>query len=246
MDIHGELHRDLDRAGRDRLEYVRRAFGCLPRLENPRILDAGCGNGDVTIELARLGGGEVTGIDIDVGALGRFERRIEEEGLGSRVRAVHGSMLDIPFPPESFDVIWAEGSLHIVGVGRALESMHDLLRPGGFLVMHESAWIGPDPPRDVLSRWSARYPEIRDMDDYGDWIALYGYRLIESFALPEDFWWNNYYGPLGRRIERLREKYSDNPGVLAILDGEQQEVDLFDRSSRWFGSAYFVMQRDDR
>ena len=47
------------------LEHSRQAYRLLPPLEQPRILDIGCGQGQQTMELARLGGGEVIGIDID-------------------------------------------------------------------------------------------------------------------------------------------------------------------------------------
>lgn len=198
------------------------------------------------MELAHLGGGEVAGIDIDAEALGKFEKRIEEEGLGAKVKAIHGSMLDMTFPPESFDIVWAEGSLHIVGLSKGLSAIRRFIRPVGFLVMHESIWIRPDPPENIRNRWESRYPDIRTVDGYKEWVTQYGYSMIASFVLPEDFWWNLYYEPLGRRIEEFREKHSDNPETLAILDREQQEVDLFERSSQWFGSAYLVLQRVDR
>jgi ubiquinone/menaquinone biosynthesis C-methylase UbiE len=245
MDIHVELYKDIDKASPERLAFTRRAFESLSGLDRPRILDAGCGRGDVAVELARLGGGEVIGIDIDGEALGTFEKRIGEEGLEERVCAIHGSMFEMPFPPESFDVIWAEGSLHIVGIEKGLSTLRGFIRPGGFLVAHEMVWIRPDPPAEVLDRWQGRFPGIRSIDEIIEYIDKYDYRLITHFTLPEDFWSRDYYEPLEKRITLLREKYSDNPGALAILDGEQLEVDLYNESSRWVGSVFFVMQRDD-
>jgi SAM-dependent methyltransferase len=245
MDIHRELYQDLDRASTERLAFTRKAFDSLPRLDRPRILDAGCGRGDVTIELARLGGGEVFGIDIDREVLRTFEERIERDGLGENVHAVNGSIFEMSFPPESFDVIWAEGSLHIVGIEKGLRTLRGFIRPGGFLVAHEMAWIRPDPPAEALDRWKGRFPGILSIDEIIDGIALYDYRLIAHFALPEDFWLRDYYEPLEKRIALLREKYSDNAEALAILDGEQLEVDLYGKYSKWVGSAFLVMQRSD-
>ena len=67
------------------LEHTRKAFGLLPVLDRPRILDIGCGQGSQTIELARLSGGEVIGIDIDETALSRLRKRIEELEVSSQV-----------------------------------------------------------------------------------------------------------------------------------------------------------------
>jgi len=246
MDVHKELYKDLDRASADRLTFTRRAFESLPGLDRPRILDAGCGNGDVTIELARLGGGEVFGIDIDAESIRRFEERINKEGLGERVHALRCSMLDMSFSPESFDLIWAEGSIHVIGFEKGLEALRRFIRPAGFLVVHEVAWIKPDPPAELQDLWKDRLPGIREIDEMIERIELHEYRLITHFILPENFWGKDYYDPLGKRIEHLREKYSDNTGTLAILDRERAEVDLYYQSSRWFGSAFFAMRRNDR
>ena len=246
MDIHKELYKDIDRASPERLAFTRKAFECLPALDRPRILDAGCGNGDVTIELARLGGGDTIGIDINSESLGKFEKLIGEEGLGERVHALHGSMLDMPLPPEGFDIVWAEASIHTIGFEKGLEALRAFIRPEGFLVVHELVWIRPDPPEEILDRWKVRFSGILSIEEFKELIASYNFMLMECFSLPDDFWGRVYYESVGKRIEHLRGKYSDNPEALAILNGEQSEVDLYYESSRWFGSAFFVMQRNNR
>jgi ubiquinone/menaquinone biosynthesis C-methylase UbiE len=52
------------RARANLLSYTRKAFHMLPPLVEPRILDIGCGTGVATIELARLSGGIIVGVDI--------------------------------------------------------------------------------------------------------------------------------------------------------------------------------------
>ena len=88
------------------LKYTRKAFRMLPQLEKPRILDIGCGSGIPTLELARLGQGEVIGIDIDRSALDEFVKRINEARLADRVQALNCSMFDMDFPYQSFNIIW--------------------------------------------------------------------------------------------------------------------------------------------
>ncbi|MBU7032610.1 MAG: class I SAM-dependent methyltransferase, partial [Theionarchaea archaeon] len=41
----------------------------LPALDNPHILDIGCGTGEPTLELARLSEGIITAVDINQRAL---------------------------------------------------------------------------------------------------------------------------------------------------------------------------------
>ncbi len=246
MEIREELYEGFDRASQQRLEYSRRAFGFLPELDRPRILDAGCGRGDVALELARLCDGEIIGIDIDDRPLRLFEERIEGEGLEHRVHALHVSILEMDFAPESFDIVWAEASLHIVGMSEGFEALYPIIKPGGFLVVHEMVLTRPDTPADIRRRWKEQFPALRAVDEFLELATSHNYQIINKFAVPHDFWEREYYDPLERRIELLREKYSDNREALAILDRKQYEADLYHESSQWIGSFFFILQRTDR
>ena len=62
-DILNEIHGPLLGASSERIKYTRKAYRMLPPLDRPSILDMGCGPGVPTLELARLSGGIVTGLD---------------------------------------------------------------------------------------------------------------------------------------------------------------------------------------
>ena len=72
-----EIHADLPREGPGRDKYTAKAFGTLPKLDKPRILDIGCGPGGPTMELARLSGGHVIGMDIHQPYLDRLSQKIK-------------------------------------------------------------------------------------------------------------------------------------------------------------------------
>ena len=110
-DIFFEIHKDLPREGPGRNEYTRKALQMLPKWEQPRILDIGCGPGGPTLELARLSGGHVIGTDIHQPYLDSLFQKIEEARLSDRVEAMNCPMFEMGFPGESFDIIWAEGSI---------------------------------------------------------------------------------------------------------------------------------------
>ena len=128
---------DLDHFRKVFNKYTIKAFRKLPKLDNPRILDIGCGSGVPTMELAKLSKGEIIGIDIDQELLDILSKKIEQEGLTNRVKAIKCSLLDIKFPDNSFDIIWAEGSITTLGVERSLEGWNRLLKSSGFLVVHD-------------------------------------------------------------------------------------------------------------
>jgi ubiquinone/menaquinone biosynthesis C-methylase UbiE len=245
-DIRRELHGELSRGSPARLSFTRKAFQMLPNLENPRILDVGCGQGGPTLELARLSGGHVTGLDIDQSALHELAKRADEEGLADHIQVVHGSMFDMQFKDESFDVIWAEGSMHILGFERALGEWRRFIWPGGFLVVHEMIWLRPDPPAEVVNCPELAYPGIRTVPEYIEQVPAQGYDLVGHFALPEDFWLADYFVPMVARIRHLRRKYAGDQAAQRMLDSEQRAADLYSKHSKWYGSVFLVIQKWER
>ena len=213
---------DLDHFRKVFSKYTIEAFQKLPKLENPQILDIGCGSGVPTMELAKLCDGEIIGIDIDQDLLDKLSRKIEQEGLTNRVKAIKCSLLDIKFLDNSFDIIWAEGSITTLGVEKSLREWNRLLKPKGFLVIHD---------------------EIKHFFEKRHVVAACGYKLIEHFSLPEEAWWEEYYKPLEIRIKELYEKYSNAPDALEVLNIHQNEVDVVKASPKSFHSVFCIMQK---
>jgi len=208
---------------RERLnKYTRKAFQMLPKLEKPRILDIGCGSGVPTIELTRLSDGQIIGLDIDQSLLDKLNKKIEEEGFTNRVKTVKCSMFEINFPDESFDIIWTEGSIPRIGFEKGLKEWKRLLKPNGFLVVHD---------------------EIKNITKKLKLIPNCGYNLLGYFPLPEDAWWIEYYGPLEKRIQELSIKYAEHPEILRILDKKKEEIERVRKNPRNYSSIFFIMQK---
>ena len=213
---------DLDRFRKVFSKYTIKAFQKLPKMVKPRILDIGCGSGVPTMELAKLSDGEIIGIDIDQESLDRLSRKIEQEGLTNRVKAIKCSLLNIKFPDNSFDIIWAEGSITSLGVEKSLRGWNRILKPKGFMVIHD---------------------EIKHFFKKRDKVASCGYKMIEHFSLPEEAWWEEYYSPLEIRVKELYKKYSNDPTALEELNIHQTEIDIVRASPKSFQSVFCILQK---
>jgi ubiquinone/menaquinone biosynthesis C-methylase UbiE len=223
QDVHRDLQKDQFRA--HFLTYTRRAYQMLPELEIPAILDIGCGTGVPTLELARLSSGRIIGLDVDQECLAELTRKAEAAGLADRVKTMHCSLLALEFPNETFDLIWAEGSIAIIGFERGLKEWRRLLKPDGFLVVHD---------------------EIGNLRQKLHMIPASGYALLGHFTLSAEIWWQEYYGPLEERIRELRAKYRNDPRALAVLDAEHREAEMVKRSPERYASVFFVLQKSER
>lgn len=226
-----------------RLEYTRKAFRTLPEMEKPNILDVGCGVGQPTLELAKLSDGNITGIDIDQGSLDRLEKRAEELGFSDRIKTLNMSLLEMDFPDESFDLIWAEFSLPVMGLEKGLEACKRFIKPRGFIVLHEMCWVSPDTPEEIRNHFESLVTDFRTVQEFVDAIPPCGYDLIGHFALPDDIWWHLFYAPIEERMEDLRSKYKDDSQSLQFLAVEQKEIDLWHKYPDSYTSVFLVMQK---
>ena len=218
------LEMEIDRLRERFIKYTRLAFQLLPRIENPHILDIGCGSGIPTIVLAKLSEGKITGIDTDQRILDRFKKRIEEEGLSNQVVTKKCSLFDIDFPNETFDIVWAEGSIWIIGFKKGLEEWRRLLKPKGFLVVHDSV-------KTVLNEL--------------DILSSLGYDLINHFELPEDAWLKEYAIPLERLIKEQKKKTKDIV-TLKMLERYQNEVNMIRENPKDHFSAFYILQKSQK
>ena len=117
------------------LRYVE---GCLPA--DSRILDAGCGAGELALKL-KDAGHRVTGLDVDA--------REVEKALALGVEARQADFLHLEGEP--FDAIVFSFSLHhIFPLADALEQAGRLLVPGGLLLAEEFSWDEID---ERTARW---------------------------------------------------------------------------------------------
>lgn len=242
-DIFFEIQNSLPREGPGRDKYTKKAFRMLPRLDNPHILDIGCGTGRPTLELAKLSKGEIIGIDTHQPFLDELNKEIEGSGLSDRVKAINCSMFEMDFPLESFDVIWAEGSIYIIGFERGLNEWKKFLKPNGYLSVHDMTWLRPNPPSEIYDYWQRVYPEISTVEENLKLITKCDYNLIGHFTLPEDAWWFEYYSPLEKIIEGIRKKYSKDIEALEVIESEKEEIEMYKKYYKWYGSAFFVMQK---
>ncbi|MBN2465771.1 class I SAM-dependent methyltransferase [candidate division WOR-3 bacterium] len=238
-----EVHEGLLQAGPARLEFTRRAYQMIPRQSRPRILDVGCGEGGPTLELARQSGGEVVGLDIHRPSLERLRKRIDEAGLSDRVRVEVCSMLAMDFPDEMFDIIWSEGSIHIIGFEQGLGAWRRFVKSAGFMAVHEGIRPQGHLPPEMRERWHGAYQNIKTAGEYIEAIAAQGYVLVGQFRVPADVWWSEYFAPLAKRIRMLRERHADDAEACAVLDREEAEIVLFKKYPDWYGSSFFVMQK---
>jgi hypothetical protein len=81
-------------------------------------------------------------------------------------------------------------------------------------------------------------------DDNGnrEIIRQAGYRMIDSFILPEAIWKDDFYKPYQIQLDWLKNKYAGNRETLEVLDTYQHEIDMYTKYSRYYSYVFYIMQ----
>jgi ubiquinone/menaquinone biosynthesis C-methylase UbiE len=123
-----------------------------------RVLEIGCGTGNVTIRAKRAApGADVVGIDPDPLALGRAQRKARRL---TRIRFERAYAQELPFADGEFDRVLSSMMLHHLDEdvkAAAAAEIHRVLRPGGTLNIvdiggHATAHHG------LAARWTRDNP----------------------------------------------------------------------------------------
>jgi SAM-dependent methyltransferase len=239
-----ELFEPLPRQGPGDEASTLRALSLLPTLPaTARVLDVGCGAGTQTLVLAAHTPARLTAVDNHASFVEELRRRAEARGLADRIDARVGDMGNLGFPDASFDVVWSEGAIFVIGFERGLREWRRLLVPGGHLVVSDACLWTPSPSPECAAFLGDECPGIRTAEAVADSVAGCGYDLVGRFRLPGAAWWEDYYTPLIASVARLRARHPGNAEAEGLAGMMEREMDIHRRLGGEYGYDFFVMRR---
>ncbi|GIU78050.1 MAG: methyltransferase [Bryobacteraceae bacterium] len=161
----------------------------LGDLRGKRVLEIGCGAGNIlTMEIARAAG-EYVGVDLLEDRVRKLQERLQAAGL-EQARAQAGDVLAMDGSMGRFDVIYAGSVLHAFGdIDRAAGALQGLLKPGGVLVAWEpmnTGWAvrlarGLYRPFQPNRKW--HHPlTVSDVGKWGEHFRLEGARGLLGWS----------------------------------------------------------------
>jgi cyclopropane fatty-acyl-phospholipid synthase-like methyltransferase len=207
------------------------------------VLDLGCGTGPQTLVLARHLDGEILAIDHQQSNLDALRRRANAEALSGKIVTRLDDMRTIAFADASFDVIWSEGALFIMGFREGLARCRPWLAEDGFLAVTKLCWYRPDPPSECRQWLEGVYPAITETE--GNLAAMRdcGYTVVDHFRLPESAWRDEYYAPMEARLTMLRRQYAGDAERLDMIGLIQTEIENYRKYSAYYGYIFYVLRR---
>ncbi|KAI3334454.1 S-adenosyl-L-methionine-dependent methyltransferase [Ustulina deusta] len=108
-----------------------------------KVLDVGCGVGGPAREIAKFTGAHITGLNNNDYQIQRATHYAEKEGLSHQLAFVKGDFMQMDFPDNSFDAVYAiEATVHAPKLAGVYSEIFRVLKPGGVFGVYE--WLMTD------------------------------------------------------------------------------------------------------
>ena len=236
-----EYFSSIERQGPGSPEVTIKALSFIDNLtENSRIADIGCGTGGQTMTLAQNSQGNIIGVDLFQNFVDIFNTNATKLDLQGRVKAIVGSMDNLPFRDEEFDLIWSEGAIYNIGFERGLNDWNRFLKKGGYIAVSEASWFTQERPAEIEKFWVDAYPEIDTIPNKVAIMQKAGYVPVATFILPENCWVEHFYVPQTKAQELFLNKYAGNKTAEDLVANERHEAQLYAKYKEFYGYVFYI------
>lgn len=165
----------------------------LARCRGKKILDYGCGNGEISIFLAK-NGAKVIGIDISNISIENAKKKAIEEGVEKNTSFFVMDAEKLEFKENSFDIIVCSGVLHHLDIQRAYSELARTLKPDGEIICNEPLIHNPifqlyrKITPHLRTKWEIEHilskSEIKLAGNYFEKIEIKFFHLTTLLAVP--------------------------------------------------------------
>lgn len=236
-----EYYSNFERQGPGSPEITLKALSFIDNLtDESRIADIGCGSGGQTMVLAQHAPGQIIGFDLFPAFIDLFNRNAARLNLQDRVTGMVGSMENLPFQEEEFDLIWSEGAIYNIGFERGLKEWRKFLKTGGYIAVSEASWFTAERPAEIEAFWKDAYPEMDTIPHKVAQMQQAGYIPVATFILPENCWTEHFYAPQAAAQEVFLRKHAGNKNAEGLIATERHEAQLYDQYKEFYGYVFYI------
>jgi SAM-dependent methyltransferase len=210
---HGDLpfHNPISVASIDAL------LDLLALAPEDRVLDVGCGPGELLVRIAERSGAGGLGIDTSEEqiAVARAQAAARAPGAALVFEAGDAGAYEAPEAP--FGLGACLGSTHALGgLDGTLDSLAELVGPGGYILVGEGYWEHR-PERELLELLGASEDELTELPEL---LASGEPRDLElvyaATASPRE--WERYEWAYVFNADRYAAEHPDEPGIELVVD----------------------------
>jgi SAM-dependent methyltransferase len=218
----------------------------LSMLELPqgaRVLDVGCGKGEMLVRLAVRWGARGVGVDVNPAFLADARSRAEARAPQASLTFHEQPASDFPAEPGSYDAALCVGSTEAYGGYReALRALAGIVRPHGRVLVGERFWRRHPHP-DYLAAMDLDLDDLLDHPRNvraGEEVGL----VPICTAVSTEDEWDRYEGLFSRAVEEHTAGHCEDPEAEAMWRRIRRHHEAYEHWGRdTLGFGLYVFQK---
>jgi phosphoethanolamine N-methyltransferase len=192
--------------------------------QGKRVLDIGCGLGGPAMDMVRLHGAQVVGVDIEAPLIERARKYAREAGLHEHCAFRLVDPGPLPFDDSSFDIVVSAGAVTQTADKLSMfEEARRVLRPSGHFRCYEWMGTGQD-YSDEMKHWielEGLTYAFETLSRFGELLREAGFDEVETIDATD---W--YRAEARREYECLRgELYEELVALIGRKDADYYVAD---------------------
>ena len=198
-------------------EKVDRVVDALHLEDGARVLDIGCGKGEILIRVLERWPAAGVGVDLSPSFLAEARSETTERVPGADLEWLEQDATAFEAEEASFDLTMSVGSAWLLGdLKTALGTMRRWTKPGGLVLVGEGYWTQPPTSEylDLLGASADDYGSHEDVIAAGTSLGLEPVYACVSSRTD----WDRYEWTYFSNIERWARENADDPERDAILE----------------------------
>lgn len=181
-----------------------------------KILDAGCGIGGSSRHLAKKFQADVLGLTLSPVQAQAAANWSQQAGLDHQVKVIVQDMMELDAMKHAFDLIWSmESAEHIPDKKRMLQSFHQLLEPGGKLLM--ATWCSKKDEAELTPKERQLLQKIYELYHLPPMISIGTYQQLAAAAGFKDIRtadWSDAVAPFWPAVIRSAFRWQSIKGLV--------------------------------
>ncbi len=181
-----------------------------------RLLDIGCGRGELVLRAVERTGCRALGVDRSPRQIATAWSEAARRVPGADVKFQQADAGSIPLEAGAFRLVACVGSSHALGgLTEAIARLTTFLAPGGRLLLGDGYWTEP-PSAEYLAAWGATVEELPDLAQLHAWFDEHRLGIADEYhATVAD--WDAYEEPWATNLETYAAEHPKDPDAPEML-----------------------------
>ena len=216
------------------------------------ILEIGSNTGFTSVQLARLTGATVKGIDVNGESIAKATQYAREHKVEASVEFINASATSLPFEDESFDMVWASNvTSFIEDKNKAIEEYIRVLKLDGYLAFVPIYYV-TEPPQDLVESVGKAIGVDLKVYKKEDWINMFFANSANrqgslDLVYEQDYMYHDKASELVQYVDFQMNKLKgtvDETQFNEVKEKYTEQMSLFNSNLGYAGYSVLVLQKN--